>query len=616
MKSKMVKWISGQYLLSVVVTCAVLLTQLSFTINADNLIYAIGQIRTFNSELFNNNVYMGEGVVSPRYIIDFIFGFLMNINGGRWPDTALVWIYFGLVIETIAIVNFAGRISREHKTEYAVIIALLFAYNQNTLAGFLLTVLCSTSIGPALAFAMLSISFVFGDKKNFKLAWIYAGCSVVCHIHEGIYCCVVVFIIVCVDSIVDKRIKIKENLWIFFPVAVLLLVAVPSMITDKMNITNSEFVYIYSYFRHPHHLVPSQWGKENIVKSFVVNISLFLLVLETIYLTKRQEIKRVYLEVGALMVAWLGALGLAYIFTERFPLAIVSTMFLSKSFKYVVLMAVIYTIYSLELLRNTGKVLSGYLLLFYAFMTGNWSTDQMLLYFLAFAVMIVLEHRLQKESDISSQILFTCDVVFFFIVLFARFFALNLYEIIKILTVFMVIGAVHIRMQKGNTAVITILGSILILLVSGFGVLYARNGGKFILQTGENAMRMTMGNDLYVLACQFEQMSDASDVFIADPKDTGGAGWFQIACKRNCYVLEKVIPSSKCTVEEWYERYISLEDFYNLSPDEIKNTMHDEKIDYALIKMDRFAEFDCCKDFEIVLTSPEDTYRLYQVRSK
>ncbi len=36
MKSRMVNWISGQYLLSVVVTCAVLLTQLSFTINADN----------------------------------------------------------------------------------------------------------------------------------------------------------------------------------------------------------------------------------------------------------------------------------------------------------------------------------------------------------------------------------------------------------------------------------------------------------------------------------------------------------------------------------------------------------------------------------------------------
>ena len=163
-----------EFIISCIVAWTILLITISGALGSDNLIYAIGEKRAFNESLFHNNVYLGEGVISPRYIIDFVFKIIMKINGGNWAGAALVWIYSGAAIQAWAIANISRKISEERQIAVAAIFSTLILYCDNYLAGFSLVGLASTSIGTALAFSFLSISFIIGENRNYKIAWLLA----------------------------------------------------------------------------------------------------------------------------------------------------------------------------------------------------------------------------------------------------------------------------------------------------------------------------------------------------------------------------------------------------------------------------------------------------------
>lgn len=119
----------------------------------------------------------------------------------------------------------------------------MIQYSKNILGGYDLYALCSISVGPALALAMLAILFIVGENKNYKFAWIFTGCSAICHIYEGIYCFAIVFIV----ALVECWGIIKENICILCAVAAILIVIMPNMLTDKMIISDEEFVSIYAF---------------------------------------------------------------------------------------------------------------------------------------------------------------------------------------------------------------------------------------------------------------------------------------------------------------------------------------------------------------------------------
>lgn len=185
--------------ISFIVAWTILLLFLSKGQFGNNMIYALGQKRSFDSELFHNNVYMGEGVISPRSIVDAVFRVFMLINGGNWAGAALVWMYFGAFIQSLGIALISKKINDKYQIACSAILTALIAYCGNNLAGFSLIELATTGMGVALAFSVLSVSFIIGDSRNYPLAWAFAVCAMICHIHEGIYCCAVIFIAAAAD---------------------------------------------------------------------------------------------------------------------------------------------------------------------------------------------------------------------------------------------------------------------------------------------------------------------------------------------------------------------------------------------------------------------------------
>lgn len=606
-----------KFLVAILAAWTILMLSLSNRFGEDNMIYAIGEIHTFDSSLFNNNVYMGAREISPRYVVDFLFGILMKINGGSWADAALVWTYFGVAVQSVAIASLARKIDDEHPEILSAVFTYIILYAGNYDAGgFSLVAVASTSIGPALAFAILAISFVVGEEKHYTTAWILAAIATLCHIHEGIYCCAVIFILALADCIVHKKLLLKENGAILVPILAMVAVVAPSLATDTMNISNEEFVYIYSFVRHPHHLVPSTWELESIAKTVFTNITLMLLAMAVTYLFKRQKIKRYLYEMLFLNLAWVAALFLMYYFTEKKPVAFISTLFLSKAFKYVYLIAVVWLLKAISDLRKQRCILSGYLFLLFACISPSLTSQKIVVAFLIITAVLLAENFKFKKYKIFFQkySLFT-DILFFVLVVGVKLNSVGTYNseiICCVLFVILCTRGMHKIHFSGYKVVSTVMCACLFLL-SLYSKGFVVNHGTLELVDGDKVLQNSLGIELYDLAEKFKGNTDKEEEFLADPDVSEETGWFQVASERNCYVVQKVIPSSKSRVYDWYERYMQTKDFKEKSGEEIKNIMAGVGIQYVLVNSDMYDTIEQTQSFSVFEESMNDAYRIYKL---
>lgn len=606
-----------RYMAAFAVAWTLLAQLMSEAFYQDNLIYAIGEIHTYDPNLFRNNVYLGRGgVISPRVLADHLFALLMKWNGGNWADTALLWVYSGMGVQAAAIAHIAYRINKKYQIVGSAIFTCLVVYLQNNLAGFSASVVPSVSMGAALAFSCLAISFIVGTEKKYNIAWIFAGVASIFHIHEGIYCCVVIFMFATADCILKKRVLLKENICILVVIGAMALVTLPNMMTDKMDITNDMFVSVYSFFRHPHHLVPTSWGLEKIVKSGWINIFLYALSLEVFFFLKDETLNRYLLEAVLMETAWFGALVCAYLFTERMSIAFVSAMFLSKMFKYVSIVSMIFLLKAFMETRIHKLYLAGYLLLFFAFMTSVLDLKQIAMLYFFTAVMIMAEPSMDiAKSRMTLKIIVSVDAAFFFLLLSIRVFPAGKEQTVAVMMTFVAVAVIYfagIRCRRTKELIsFVICGGLFLASLYGRIIYYSDGGLRRV--SGERTLINSMENEAYDLAVKFREKTGVKEEFIADPDDTVVSGWFQVVSERNCYVVYKVIPSAKSTIDDWYERYMRTQGIMEKETSEIEKIMRDSDIDYLLVKKDYFDKFDQAENMSVFLESNQDELRIYQL---
>ncbi len=205
----------------------------------------------------------------------------------------------------------------------------------------------------------------------------------------------------------------------FITIICLALVAIPSFTTDHMDITNKEFVYIYSIFRHPHHLVPTSWGIVAIFTSGLIHICIIALCVEICYFLKHEQLKEMLIQGILLMSAWVGAIFMTYVFTERIPIAFVSTMFLSKSFKYVTLITMIWVVRCVSWIENSQFFMMGFPLIFIALFSSAIPVVQFGAFFLITAIAIMVVYSLDIKlslPDYAPEILNNVLVLIIYII--------------------------------------------------------------------------------------------------------------------------------------------------------------------------------------------------------
>lgn len=140
------------------------------------------------------------------------------------------------------------------------------------------------------------------------------------------------------------------------------------------------------------------------------------------------------------------------------------------------------------------------------------------------------------------------------------------------------------------------------------------NNGTISFINGEQALRFSIGDELYDLAEAFRNQTDVMDSFLADPDATQDTGWFQVVCQRNCYVVQKVIPSSRCMVGEWYDRYMETSEFDEKTGEDIENIMNANEIEYVLVNADNYSKLDETDSFSVFMNSISDAFRIYKIK--
>lgn len=559
------KFLKHTKLVSFLMSFCIYLTYLPKNLNANNHIYAIGQLHLFDNSIFNNNLYLSSGF-SPRFFSDNLCVLLMKLFHLSWETTQIILIFFGLIVFSYATTNIIYNLTKNKQIVYSTILSLFIATNIiNQIGGFSTFLITTTMMDVGFSFGLLAISFVIGQEKKFNLAWILLSISALFHIHEGLYSFCIVCLILLLDTIKKQTINFK-NLYLFpLYILTLLVVIVPNILTDVSNVTNLEFVRVYSYLRHPHHLVPSTWGVKNILSSFFT--ILYPGILYIMFSMNYKERMQKMIEVGIFVFSWAVALVTMYLFTEIYPLSFISTLFISKFFKYIGIIALIWYIKEIKYLKNSNRDIMSYFLICFPFVNGQIN---FYLSFLSFLILIILLKTF-NENFIGT---------FFF----------------KLL-------------QKANyITYILVPLMILILLVSQIIVIEKDYKNQEVLNI--------KNTELKELALLFKQSTNKNDTFITEPRYGDYAGWFQLESERNCFVLFKNIPSNKLKIIEWNKRLNKSEKLFEKSDLDIATLMKNEQVRYILVEKKDFNKFNNSSIFEEFVSLSNDTnnYKVYKLK--
>ncbi|WP_224035223.1 DUF6798 domain-containing protein [Clostridium gelidum] len=600
-----------EVLMTFVTSLCILICFVSASISSDNTNYAIEQLHEYDNFLFVNNPSFSTGEFSPRFFMNFIFTIFMKALHLKWENVAVFFIYLGVVITAIGIVNTVFRLIDNKRIFYAVILTIFVAKGITSgLSGWSTFVPGTIGLGTGFAFSILAISYVLGENKRWNIAWIIIAISMLMHVHEGIWGFCALFLLWIIECIINRKIQIKDlkTIWIFVIVAAICII--PSMRTDTSALTDAKFVYIYANQRTPHHLLPSYWGKKSIIQYFLILVYPVVLYVQCLYFKNRKAIKNFIIKASLCLVAWCGALVITYVFTEIFPTSLIVTMYVTKFFKYISLLAMIWYIKILYTFIEDNKTVMALMVSAFAMVAVNAGIMAPIL----FVVLLSLIYYMIKYDTKLSE----CIGMLFIIVEINWFNNLGIQLVAVVLGIIMLLAIFQLNVIKklNNTKkyILAIGWVIGILALSLYGKLYIINNSSISVLNPKDYLIASSTQDVYDLAELFSENTKKDDVFLADPgSESDAVGWLQVISRRSCYVLWKTTPASKGSIEEWYERYLKVKGISNFDVHKVFNLMNEEGIRYILIDSRQYEKYDESDLFEIYLEAGEDSYRIYKL---
>lgn len=409
---------------------------------------------------------------------------------------------------------------------------------------------------------------------------------------------------------------VKQHWCCMFYFMVVFGTVIPNMLTDSLNISNEEFVNIYAKFRHPWHLVPSSWDKFDIVYSLMLIIFPFCFRLEYLYFNERKKIKNFFIHFLFFVISWIGALLFMYIGTEQLNIVTVTTMFISKFFKYIAIIALICYIGTVQDYFGQARYFLAFFVLTFAgsaYLMGQY----MPIIFMCLITYVYYVYRNQKPERRDCIYIGLLWCIFILIEIFAPGFGTVTKEAVVILLIGCAITLFEMwQLRMKRLYIVTIL-----LILSVLSVLCLRDtvvicsGKKISIVTSQDVLTSSIGEDIYQLAKDFGERTERTESFLADPNVAEPVEGFQIVSERNCYVVHKIIPTSKGMVKEWYTRYQKVRGLFDKEVDEIIKVMKDTNNIYILVDDDHYSKFDNNIAFSVFSECDNDSYRIYKLCS-
>lgn len=573
-------------------------------ISGDNMNYAVEELHQFNPSIFENNIGILVNGYSPRYLANGIVSFLMNVFRLNWVDAATLIIRFNYFLYGIAAVNSAYRISHKNYILYGVLLVSCIHRSVMGSIGFGTWGAGDVFLGTGIPLALLAISFIIGEKKKWTAAWLLVALAGVMHVHEGMWGGCVVGVIWLAQVLCEKQIKWKTLLGLPIYIITMLIVVVPSLLSEEV-VDNNVFVDIYAFFRTPHHLVPTTWGiKPILICLGLVLFPVIMIVLFKLLGQKKSELFREELFISAVMAAlWIGILLVEIYVTVINPNATVITMYITKCFKYITFVSAL-LILKLSDYCFENKSYISMALLSGILICGEPYYKWTFVMITAILVLTLLQiekkiWNMEKQGFLEIMEMSVWIGVMAGIVLTNRddkiVFVICFCAILFIMK-FVYPYIVYEKISKYALGVITCIL-----------IIFSLNGRIFHISvqgvnkiSGTECLKNTVGTDLYQLSLDFQSRTDNQDEFLTDPYNSM-AGWIQVISQRNCYAIHKCIPSSKSAVIEWYDRIQKTSGLSQMYAKQVAELLEEINLKYVLILPEQFETIESSGQFETVV---------------
>jgi hypothetical protein len=586
------------------VSLAIFICFIPTTLPSTAVTYGLEHLHYADKNIFANNISVSS--VSPRFFMNFIVAFCMNTLKFTWARSVFLLVYLTVLPYALAVTNIVYKVTSKNRLLYAIILSVFIKKSITAgLANISTFAIEVIALGMGSAFAALAISYCLGNKKKWDKAWILICIAYLFHVHEGMWGSVTIGLLYIRYAILNKKIKISDLKCMILTVVMAMICTIPSLISEKTNLSNAEFIDIYVNFRTAHHLRPSKWGWQEIIKYFLLlAYPVFFSFFYNIEKHKREQIhiENISFIIGA--VAWGSAILVTYLTTEIVPIASMATMYFPKFLKYISFLAMIFYIIIIERYNEDNNMLCALVILLFALICKNIPA------YLAISICLVvciLNYFMDKQySKIVNEIIILC-----FAALLGSYLGKKVLVVIGLAT----LAWILIRFSKSwlnCKKYFSYLIVLVLLIVSMEGKVFLLDNLKFSKIEPTNLLIKSCSKQIYDVASAFKEKTIQTDFFVSDP-NSEEACWFELISERNCYVQWKTVPSASSQIEEWYLRYKKTEKLFEKNINDIVSIMNDIDCQYILAPKKYFEKFDGCNLFEVYTADDEFDFRIYKL---
>lgn len=586
------------------VSLAIFICFIPTTLPSTAVTYGLEHLHYADKNIFANNISVSS--VSPRFFMNFIVAFCMNTLKFSWAKSVFLLVYFTVLPYALAVTNIVYRVTSKNRLLYAILLSVFIKKSITAgLANISTFAIEVIALGMGSAFAALAISYCFGNKKEWDKAWILICIAYLFHVHEGMWGSVTIGLLYIRYTILNKKIKISDLKCMILTIIMALICTVPSLVSEKTNISNAEFIDIYVNFRTAHHLKPSKWGWQEIIKYFLILV--YPALFSFFYNIKKHKKDYIHIEnisfiIGAF--AWIGAILVTYIFIEVVPLSCFATMMIPKFLKYISFLGMIFYIIIIERYNDDDNMLFALVILLFALTCKNISA------YIAISMCIdicILNYFMDKQySKVVDEIIILC-----FTALLGSFLDRKVLVIIGLGTLAWALKRLS-KNERNCKKYFSYLIVIVLLILSMEGKVFVLDKLKFSKVEPTNLLINSCSREMYDIALEFKEKTTQTDFFISDP-NSEEACWFELISERNCYVQWKTVPSASSHIEEWYLRFNKTYKLFEKDINDIMSIMNDIDCQYILVSKQYFDKFDSCNLFDVCTDDYEFDFKVYKL---
>ncbi|MGK7895509.1 MAG: DUF6798 domain-containing protein [Xenococcus sp. (in: cyanobacteria)] len=336
------------------------------SINIYNKITAI--ISLLNPELYNEDFYIQEMTqFTPR------FYYYNLIYWGVKLGISLPWVCF--ILYLIAFSSFLiglyslGRIFNQSRLSATVFTFLGFAATVNGRIGFA-DLFRSDPIPATLAMGLVIWGFYFCFCHKWILGYLFFGLTCLLQFLVGALPGMLMTIPLLLA--VRKNKNFQQIFFSFFVLGICVcLIYIPMLLSGNTNsgsISNEEFVYLYGYIRHPHHLIFSGFGLGT--SRGWLNFILFTIGGLLCIQSSQSLDKDLKLSLNAIVLISCLLLIINYIFVEVYPIDLIAKLQFARTTPFAQLMILLVISVLVEEEYRKGNIAIAFLLIIAPILRG------------------------------------------------------------------------------------------------------------------------------------------------------------------------------------------------------------------------------------------------------